>query len=53
MEYFCNRTEARVVIEQWRRHYNAVQPLSALGYLTQAQFVESLLDKDHEATSFK
>jgi len=26
MEYFCNRLEARVVIEQWRRHYNEVRP---------------------------
>ncbi|AOF80478.1 integrase core domain protein [Methyloversatilis sp. RAC08] len=53
MEYFRNRTEARVVIEQWRRHYNAVRPHSALGYLTPAQFVYSLSGKDHEATSFK
>jgi putative transposase len=43
MEYFRNRTEARVVIEQWRRHYNAVRPHSALGYLTPG--------KGHEATS--
>ena len=24
--------EARVLIEQWRRHYNGVRPHSALGY---------------------
>lgn len=37
MEYFRNRLEARVVIEQWHRHYNEVRPHSALGYLTPAQ----------------
>ncbi len=37
MEYFRNRLETRVVIEQWRRHNNEVRPHSALGYLTQAQ----------------
>jgi hypothetical protein len=29
--------DARVGIEQWRRHYNAVRPHSSLGYLTPAQ----------------
>jgi IS30 family transposase len=53
IEYFRNRTEARVLVEQWRRHYNAVRPRSALGYLTPAQFVESLSGKDHQATSLK
>lgn len=53
MEYFRNRTEARVVIEQWRRHYNAVRPHSALGNLTPAQFVKFLSAEDHEATSLK
>lgn len=53
MEYFRNRTEARVVIEQWRRHYNEVRPHSALGYLTPVQFVQDQSGKDHEATSFK
>jgi len=26
-----NLMEARIVIEQWRRHYNTVRPHSALG----------------------
>ncbi len=32
LEWFRTRTEAKVVIEQWRRHYNAVRPHSSLAY---------------------
>jgi putative transposase len=38
LEWFRSRQEARVVIETWRRHYNAVRPHSSLGYLTPNQF---------------
>lgn len=38
MEWFRNRQEAKVVIEDWRRHYNHVRPHSSLGYLTPEQF---------------
>ena len=31
-EIFCSLREARVVIEQWRRHYNQARPHSSLGY---------------------
>lgn len=31
-EIFYSLAEAEVVIENWRRHYNAVRPHSALGY---------------------
>ena len=31
-EVFYSLAEARVVIEGWRRHYNASRPHSALGY---------------------
>ena len=31
-ETFYTLTEARVLIERWRRHYNTVRPHSALGY---------------------
>ncbi len=31
-EIFCTLIEARILIEQWRRHYNGVRPHSALGY---------------------
>ncbi len=32
LQWLRNRTEARVGIEQWRRHYNEVRPHSSLGY---------------------
>ena len=38
VEWFRNRTEARVIIEQWRRHYNLVRPHSSLGYRTPNEF---------------
>jgi len=31
-EIFYSLKEAQVVVEQWRRHYNAVRPHSSLGY---------------------
>jgi putative transposase len=38
LEWFRSRAEAKVVIERWRRHYNAVRPHSALGNLTPLEF---------------
>ncbi len=38
LEWFRNRAEAKVVIEQWRKHYNEQRPHSSLGYKTPAQF---------------
>lgn len=46
-EWFRNRTEAKVVIEDWRNHYNQVRPHSSLNYLTPHEFKNSL-DKIHE-----
>ena len=31
-EIFTTMTEARIIIEQWRREYNEVRPHSSLGY---------------------
>lgn len=42
LEWFRNRIEARIVIEDWRRHYNEVRPHSSLGYVTPAQMAETL-----------
>ena len=38
MEWFRNRIEAKVVIEDWRRHYNDVRPHSSLKDQTPAEF---------------
>ena len=38
LEWFRSRTEAKVVIESWRRHYNEVRPHSSLDYLTPDEF---------------
>jgi putative transposase len=47
LQWFRNRTDAKVSIEQWRRHYNEVRPHSSLGYLTPAAFkAKHLADLD-------
>ena len=38
MEWFRSRAEAKVIIEQWRQHYNADRPHSSLGYLSPLTF---------------
>ena len=38
VEWFRTRREARIVIEAWRRHYNAVRPHMSLNYLTPIEF---------------
>ena len=38
LEWFRSRAEAKVVIETWRRHYNAVRPHSSINYLTPHEF---------------
>lgn len=38
MEWFRNRLEAKVVIEDWRRHYNTVRPHSSLNDETPEAF---------------
>lgn len=43
MEWFRNRLEARVIIEDWRQHYNEIRPHSSLKYLTPSEFVKTML----------
>jgi len=35
-EIFYTLREAQILIERWRKHYNAVRPHSSLGYRTPA-----------------
>lgn len=51
MEWFRSRAEAKVVIEQWRRHYNEVRPHSSLGNMTpQAYRLLETMNLNLEAT---
>ena len=38
VEWFRTRAEAKVLIESWRQHYNAVRPHMSLNYLTPIEF---------------
>jgi putative transposase len=51
MEWFRNRTEAAVVIEAWRRHYNEVRPHSSLDYRTPREFTREIERKYTEQRS--
>lgn len=42
MEWFRNRVDAKIVIENWRQHYNEVRPHSSLANLTPIQFKQQL-----------
>ncbi len=51
LQWFRNRVDAKVGIEQWRRHYNEVRPHSSLGYLTPAEFKATLVATTTEGGS--
>ena len=40
-EMLLNLREARVVIEDWRLHYNSDRPHSRLGYLSPEEFIQT------------
>lgn len=52
MEWFRNRVDAKIVIENWRRHYNEVRPHSSLGQLTPIQFKQQLSTTTPERAVF-
>jgi putative transposase len=39
MQWFKNRIDARILIEEWRQEFNAVRPHSSLDNLTPSEFV--------------
>ncbi len=39
MNWFYSRAHAKVIIESWRKHYDAVRPHSSLEYQTPLEFV--------------
>jgi putative transposase len=47
LEWFRTRAEAKVIIESWRQHYNAVRPHSSLGYLTPNEFAARQTKTQH------
>ena len=47
-EIFFSLHEARILIEQWRRHHNTARPHSALGYRPPAP--ESFITMDRRPT---
>ena len=40
-EWLLNLREARVVIEDWRQHYNSERPHTRLGYLSPEEFIQT------------
>src|SRR5690606_927828 len=42
MQWFKNRIDAKILIEQFRREYNEIRPHSSLGQLTPLQFKQTL-----------
>jgi putative transposase len=42
MQWFKNRIDAKILIEDFRRQFNEVRPHSSLGQLTPAEFKQKL-----------
>jgi putative transposase len=51
VEVCGNVTEARVMIEAWRRHYNEERPHSSLGYRTPSEFYALYKEKEKRLAS--
>ena len=46
MELFVSLSEAREVVENWRRDYNDLRPHSSLGYKTPSEFAKTWRDEN-------
>ena len=53
MEWFRSRTEAKMVIEDWRRTYDEVRPHSSLGQMTPVSFAQMLCKTLNPGTTLK
>ena len=53
MQWFKNRTDAKILIEEFRRQYNEVRPHSSLGQLTPAEFKRQLSTTNPEKAVFQ
>jgi putative transposase len=45
LEWFPNRINAKITIEDWRKHYNEVRPHSSLGNKTPLEFKQELVQQ--------
>jgi putative transposase len=53
MQWFKNRTDAKILIEQFRREYNEVRPHSSLGSLTPTEFKRTISTTQPDAATSK
>ena len=53
MQWFKNRIDAKILIEEFRRQYNEVRPHSSLGQLTPVEFKQTLLQPDPDDAIFQ
>ncbi len=52
MQWFKNRIDAKVVIEEWRRMYNGVRPHSSLNNLTPTEYARRISTTSPEQSVF-
>lgn len=52
MQWFKNRIDAKVTIEDWRKIYNRVRPHSSLGNLTPFEYAQKISNKSPEVAVF-
>ena len=45
LEWFPDRINAKITIEDWRKHYNEVRPHSSLGNKTPLEFKQELVQQ--------